>query len=116
MKKADNHNTCTPKDLLAVKDSLEVLSGKWKLPILIALLNGAKRFKEIAREVDGISDRMLSKELKELEFHQLLTRKVMDTFPPVVEYESTEHTLSLHALIGALKDWGYFHRDKIVGT
>lgn len=115
MKAPIDHNTCTPKDLLAVKDALEVLSGKWKLPILIALLNGAKRFKEIAREVDGISDRMLSKELKELESHQLLTRKIIDAFPPVVEYETTPHTQSLHTVIGALKDWGYFHRGKIIG-
>lgn len=111
----NDHSTCTPKDLLAVKDALEVLSGKWKLPILIALLNGAKRFKEIAREVPGISDRMLSKELKELETHQLLTRKVIDAFPPVVEYQTTAHTASLHTVIGALKAWGYHHRETIIG-
>jgi len=111
----NDHSTCTPKDLLAVKDALEVLSGKWKLPILIALLNGAKRFKEIAREVPGISDRMLSKELKELESHQLVIRKVIDAFPPVVEYSTTDHTMSLHSVIGALKDWGYHHRKHIMG-
>lgn len=111
----NDHSSCSPKDLLAVKDALEVLSGKWKLPILIALLNGAKRFKEIAREVDGISDRMLSKELRELESHQLVSRKVIDAFPPVVEYSTTKHTQSLHTVIGALKDWGYFHREKIIG-
>lgn len=115
MKESDHHNTCTPKDLLAVKDALEVLSGKWKLPILIALLNGAKRFKEIAREVPGISDRMLSKELKELESHRLVTRKVIDAFPPVVEYSTAAHTTSLHLVIGALKDWGYHHREYIMG-
>ena len=111
----DRHGECSAKDLLAVKDALEVLSGKWKLPILIALLNGKIRFKEIAREVDGISDRMLSKELKELESHKLVARKVVDAFPPVVEYETTDHTASLHDVIGALKAWGYLHRRKILG-
>lgn len=100
---------------MAVKDALEVLSGKWKLPILIALLSGAMRFKEIAREVTGISDRMLSKELKELESHQLVTRKAIDAFPPVVESQTTAHTTSLHSVIGALKNWGYHHREYIMG-
>jgi len=116
MKESEEQKICTSKDLLAVKDALEVLNGKWKLQILIALLNGAKRFRELTREVEGISDRMLSKELKELESHQLVTRKVFDSFPPVVEYETTEHTKSLHTLIYALKEWGYLHRNKILGN
>lgn len=115
MDKLDNDKICSSKDLLAVKDALEVLNGKWKLQILIALLNGAKRFKEIAREINGISDRMLSKELKELESNQLVERKVIDTFPPAVEYSTTGHTDSLHIVIYALKEWGYLHRKKILG-
>jgi len=107
---------CATKDLRAVRDALEVLSGKWKLQILIAILNGTKRFKEISGEIEGISDRMLSKELKELETHQLVTRKVYETFPPVVEYSATPHTHSLDTVIYALKDWGYLHREKIIGV
>jgi len=111
-----NTKTCSTKDLRAVRDALEVLNGKWKLQILIAILNGTKRFKDISREIDGISDRMLSKELKELESHQLVERKVYDLFPPVVEYSATAHTSSLHTVIYALKEWGYLHREKIIGN
>ena len=108
-------NSCSNKDLRAVRDALEVLSGKWKLQILIAILGGTKRFKEIAREIEGISDRMLSKELKELEAHELVERKVHDSFPPVVEYSATLHTHSLDIVIFALKEWGHLHRKKIIG-
>ena len=104
--------SCSTKDLRAVRDALEVLNGKWKLQILIAILSGTKRFKEIAREIEGISDRMLSKELKELETHHLVVRKVYDSFPPVVEYSATAHTSSLDKVICALKEWGYLHREK----
>ncbi|GAA3927598.1 transcriptional regulator [Chitinophaga oryziterrae] len=110
-----NTSNCSKKDLRAVRDALEVLSGKWKLQILIAILSGNKRFKEITREIDGISDRMLSKELKELEAHSLVKRNVFDTFPPVVEYSGTDHTNSLETVINSLKDWGHLHREKVIG-
>jgi len=101
--------------LIPVKDALEVLAGKWKLQIIIALTFGKKRFKEIAREIGGISDKMLSKELKEMERHQLIVRTVYDAFPPVVEYELTPHGKTLHKLIDSLRDWGNIHRKKIFG-
>ena len=101
--------------LIPVKDALEVLAGKWKLQIIIALTFGKKRFKEIAREIGGISDKMLSKELKEMERHQLIVRTVYDAFPPVVEYELTHHGKTLHKLIDSLRDWGNIHRKKIFG-
>lgn len=63
---------CSKTDLMAVRDAIEVLSGRWKLQIMISLLGGTKRFKQIAREIDGISDRMLSKELKDLEENKLI--------------------------------------------
>lgn len=100
---------------MAVRDALEVLNGRWKLQILIALLNGAKRFRQIAKEIEGISDRMLSKELKDLEGNKLIVRKVYDAFPPIVEYSATKHTETLHPVIYALREWGYFHRKKIIG-
>ena len=114
-KREEAVENCSTQDLRAVRDALEVLNGKWKLQILIAILGGTKRFKEIAREIGEISDRMLSKELKELETHQLVKRKVFDSFPPVVEYSATVHTQSLHAVINALKEWGHFHRQKMIG-
>ena len=101
--------------LLPVRDALEVLSGRWKLPILIALSNRPKRFKEISKDINGITDKMLSKELKDLEVNKLVTRTVYDTFPPTVEYARTEHSQTLTDVIMALKEWGTLHRKEIIG-
>lgn len=101
--------------LLPVKDALEVLSGSWKLLILIALSTSVKRFKQLSRDVPGITDKMLSKELKDLEANQLVTRTVYDSFPPTVEYALTEHAQTLGKVILELKNWGLLHRQKIMG-
>src|SRR5678815_4469909 len=69
--------TCT-KALIPVRDALDILSGKWKLPIIIALSFGNKRFSELAKQVHGITDKMLSKELRELEMNELVKRTVYD--------------------------------------
>jgi DNA-binding HxlR family transcriptional regulator len=101
--------------LLPVRDALEVLNGKWKLPIIVALSFGPRRFKQIAKEVQGITDKMLSKELKDLEMNQLVKRTIYDTFPPTVEYSITDHGKSLKKVMNELRDWGLRHRKKITG-
>lgn len=103
------------KFIQSVRDSLDVLNGRWKLPIMVSLRFGKKRFREIARDVDGITDKMLSKELKDLEANKLITRKVYDTFPPTVEYDMTAHGHSLDTVVLSLRDWGVGHRKKIMG-
>jgi len=103
------------KCIMVVKDSLDVLNGRWKLPILVSLKFSSKRFKQISRDLNGVTDKMLSKELKDLEGNQLIKRTVYDTFPPTVEYALTEHGHSLDSVISALKDWGGIHRKKIIG-
>ncbi len=104
---------CPLNELTAVRDALDVLNGTWKLPIIIALLDGTKRFTEISRVVEGISDRMLSKELKDLEMNKLVKRTVHDSFPPRVEYSVTDHTRTLNKVITALRDWGKLHRSEV---
>jgi DNA-binding HxlR family transcriptional regulator len=101
--------------ILTVKDALNVLHGTWKLPILVSLKFGKKRFKEISREMNGISDKVLSKELKDLEANQLVKRTVGNTFPPSVDYAITDHGLSLDQVIDSLQRWGITHRQKIMG-
>ena len=101
--------------MLPVRDALEVLNGKWKLPIIISLSFGNKRFKQISTELTGITDKMLSKELKELEAHQLIKRTVYDSFPPMVEYSITPHGKSLEKVVNELRKWGQEHRKKIIG-
>lgn len=111
----DGHSIATCRQAMRpVMDSLEVLSGKWKLPIIISLNFGKKRFKEISKEVSGITDKVLSKELKELEMHKLITRTVHDTFPPRVEYAITSHGETLQDVIRALYTWGTEHRKEVL--
>jgi len=103
------------KNTIPIRDALEVLEGKWKLPILFSLASGTKRFKEIKKEVAGISDKTLSKDLRSLEDNQLLTRVVYSTFPPIVEYTITAHGMSLEKLLDELHIWGLTHRRQIIG-
>ncbi len=102
--------------ILPVRDALEVLSGKWKLPILVALNLGNKRFGEIAREIPRITDRMLSKELRDLEQHGLVKRTVYDTIPVVIEYSATDYGHSLDPVISELRKWGVEHRKRIIAN
>ncbi|SEW52726.1 winged helix-turn-helix transcriptional regulator [Chitinophaga arvensicola] len=104
-----------PKNILSIKDALEALEGKWKLLILFTLSAGPRRFKQISKEVNGISDRTLSKELKSLEENKLVTRAVHDTFPPTVEYAITPHGKSLETVMEALHYWGLAHRKEVIG-
>jgi DNA-binding HxlR family transcriptional regulator len=101
--------------MLSIKDALEAVEGKWKLLVLFALSAGPKRFKQLAKEVSGITDKTLSKELKNLEANELIRREVHDTFPPTVEYSITEHGLSLEKVIEELHLWGLSHRKKVIG-
>jgi DNA-binding HxlR family transcriptional regulator len=108
-----NHEECT-KAILPVRDALDILSGKWKLPIIISLSFGNKRFSQMAKQIPGITDKMLSKELRELEMNQLVKRKVYDSVPVVVEYSMTEYGQTLEKLIEELQAWGMEHRKRII--
>lgn len=98
----------------AVRDTLDVLSGKWKLVILAALMEQKMRFRELSREIK-ISPRILSKELQELELNQLVTRTVCATRPITVEYEVTDHSRTLRDVVQAMHAWGTLHHDTIIG-
>lgn len=109
-----NHDECG-KHIMAVRDALDILSGKWKLPIIISLIYGDKRFKEMERDIAGITAKMLSKELKDLEVNQLVRRTVYDTMPVTVEYSLTDYGKTLKKVIGELHNWGSLHRKRIIG-
>ncbi|RAJ95795.1 HxlR family transcriptional regulator [Larkinella arboricola] len=104
-----------PKNMLSIRDALEALEGRWKLLILFALASGPKRFKQLSKEVLGITDKTLSKELKSLEGNKLVQRAVYDTFPPTVEYSITAHGKSLEKVLEELHYWGLTHRKEIIG-
>ncbi|GAB3280481.1 helix-turn-helix domain-containing protein [Larkinella harenae] len=107
-----NHGECI-RILRPVRDALDVLNGKWKLPIIVALTFGEKRFGEISKEVNGITDRMLSKELRDMEANGLVKRTVHDTYPVKVTYALTPHSQTLGGVIDSLRSWGELHRKKI---
>ena len=100
--------------LRPIRDALDLLNGKWKLPIIVALSFGDKRFGEISKEVHGITDRMLSKELQDLTMNGLVKRTVEDSFPVKVTYSLTPHSESLEEVIEALRKWGVLHRNNII--
>ena len=102
------------KHLSATEDALYVIGGKWTLRVIIALLSGQTRFNELQRIIKGISARVLSGELKDLEINGLVKRVVhADQKPVVVEYVPTEYSKTLKDIIAALADWGVKHKKKI---
>ena len=108
-------NAGCPKTMLSIKDALEAVEGRWKLLILFSLAEGPKRFRQLTKEVSGITDKTLSKELKSLESNKLVRRDVYDTFPPTVEYTITPHGLSLEKVLDELHFWGLAHRKEVIG-
>lgn len=100
--------------ILALKDALELLSGKWKFCILLNLYNyGTMRFKDLQETSVGITPKVLSKELQELEENLLITRTVNNTKPVTVSYALTQHAIETQPVINALVDFGMKHRAKI---
>lgn len=105
---------CPIRFVLAVNDTLNVISGKWKMPIIASLLHGKKRFKELQDSLDKITPRMLSKELKELELNGVVKRMVFDTKPVLINYDLTVSGKSLTEVIDPMVKWGLKHRDIII--
>lgn len=106
-------NVTLKDSLLSLRDALDILGGKWKIPILLCLKSGKKRFKEIQRDLNGITAKILSKELKELEMNQIIKRTVSDNSLYGVEYSVTIYCKSLEKIIDGLKEWGEHHRALI---
>lgn len=92
-----------------VEAALELISGKWKGVVLFHLLDGTLRFSALQRAVGDITQRMLTKQLRELEMAGLVNREVFPVVPPHVEYSLTDKGRSLEPILLALKDWGEAH-------
>jgi len=99
---------------LALKDAIELLSGKWKIVILRNLyLYGTMRFKDLMEAPDGITAKVLSTELQQLEENLMITRTVNNTKPITVTYALTDHASETLLVINALIEFGLIHRKKI---
>jgi len=114
MEKEKYSETSCKQAKMAIQDTLDVVGGKWKLILIsILLTQGTKKFNELSREA-GISPRILSKELQDLEINGLIERVVRDTKPITVEYSLTDYCRTLEELIKVMHDWGVSHRQKII--
>ena len=109
----DEEKHCSSR-LAAIEDTLYAIGGKWKLKVIIALREqGSMRFNELQRTITGISARVLSNELKELEMNGFISRKVYTTAPVVIEYGLTTYSNTLDSVLQTMIDWGIKHRNKI---
>ena len=102
----ENKNAKKSEHKCSLKDVLDIIGGKWAMPIIYNLSKGKLRFMEIERTVTGINTRMLVKELKNLEANGIVTRTVFATVPPTVEYELTNKGEKLLPSIRYLHEWG----------
>jgi DNA-binding HxlR family transcriptional regulator len=100
--------------ILAISDTMEILNGKWKMSIVACLCYQPMRYSELLKKIKGISGKVLSRELKDLEMNQLINRKVLSTAPVAVEYQITEYGKSLKQLTTTIADWGTIHRQRII--
>lgn len=97
-----------------VRDALDILSGKWKLPIIISIQVGNERFTDIQQSIAGITPKVLAKELKELEQNKLISRTVTPDYPVKITYKPEAYAQTLTPIIYSLKVWGENHRKKIL--
>ena len=109
------NNNEPKKEIMAVHDAMDVLNGKWKISIISSICyNNKRRFSDILNDINRISNKMLSKELKELEINKLIKRTVLETQPISVQYQLTDYGLTLKTIINDLAEWGIKHREVIV--
>lgn len=103
------------KDLPAcpVELTLLLISNKWKVLIIRDLLDGTKRFSELKKSINNISQKVLTSNLREMEENNLLTRKVYPEIPPRVEYTLTDIGYSLKTLLDDMDKWGTWYRSEV---
>lgn len=99
--------------------ALDILTGKWKSLILLRLLShGTMRFSELQKAIPDISKKMLTQQLKELEYHDIVHREVYPQIPPKVEYSITEYGQLMKPVLQTMSDWGaghVQHMEKLYG-
>ena len=102
---AHNRDNCSNIEI-----AMEIIVGKWKPVILFHLMNNEKlRFSELQRAIPDISKKMLTNQLRELEYHNIVHREVYPEVPPRVEYSMTEYGLKLKSVLLTMQMWGLEH-------
>ncbi len=101
----------TKQSICCVDSTLKVIGGKWKLIILWHLAQETKRFSELEKNIPGVTQKMLSQQLREMQKDRLITRKAYPVVPPKVEYSITDHGRSLNRVLRELNNWGLKHSN-----
>ncbi len=100
-------------DSCGMANTLRIIGGRWKPAILCRLMHGTMRYNELKKSIEGISERMLVAQLRELEQDGIIERTVYPEVPPRVEYHATDLGKTMHDLINAMADWGNMYRETI---
>lgn len=100
------NNQCDKSVRCPVEACLEMIGGKWKGVILFHLLGGTKRFNELRRLLPNVTQRMLTRQLRELEQDKFIARMVYPEVPPKVEYSLTDFGRTVEPIISMLYKWG----------
>ncbi|MFX3631755.1 MAG: winged helix-turn-helix transcriptional regulator [Candidatus Pristimantibacillus sp.] len=102
------------KSYCKFESALDILVGKWKPVILLQLIsNGTMRFSELQRAIPDINKKMLTQQLRDLEYNDIVHREVYNQVPPKVEYSISEYGKGLSIVLQALNDWGTAHIEHL---
>ncbi len=105
--------SCCLETVKPVRDALDIINGKWKLPIIISISEGNERFTDIQKSIPKLTPKVLAKELKLLEQNKLIRREVTADYPVKISYKPELYAKTLGPIIYALKEWGLNHRKMI---
>lgn len=97
----------------AIQDTMFVIGGKWKIPVILSIYSGHKRFNDILNSIPKITNRVLSKELKHLEENLLISRTIINEYPVRIEYVVTDYCLSIDKVARSMEEWGKSHKKQI---
>lgn len=107
-----SHEECT-RAMLPVHEVLAQISGKWTILVVRILSGGSKRFSEIRRQIDGISQKMLTATLRDLEKDGFVSRTVTPSIPPRVDYELTDMGRELQEPLRVIGEWAHANRERV---
>jgi DNA-binding HxlR family transcriptional regulator len=107
-------DSCPLQYILALNDTMNVLNGKWKIPIIASMIHEKKRFRDIQLALPHITARMLSKELRELEANSIVVREISNTYPAIIQYTLTPSAYLLKRVLDKMIEWGIGHRHAVM--
>ncbi len=108
----DSHELC--REVMSITDTMDVMRAKWTVEVLTAIVCGNTRFKDIQEAVHGVSEKVLTERLRQMQEDKLIERHECYGYPPRVEYLVTEHGKRLFVIAYQMTEWGQEHRRLIL--